>query len=80
LLDGTIEVGERKISLVHELMDDAPVGVDRRQSGIELYGAIKIGERALKTASLANGHAPIGVGNSLRAATRTLRDMRSLHP
>jgi hypothetical protein len=64
-LDGTVEVGECLINLVHELVDNAAVSVDRRLVRGDLDGTIEIGKSSLKTASLAERHCPIGVGNGL---------------
>jgi hypothetical protein len=61
----SVEIGEREVELIQELMDNATVSVDRRLVRGDLDGAIEIGKGSLKTASLAKGHASIGVGNGL---------------
>ena len=46
-------------------MDKTAIGVDRRLIRGELYGAIEIGERAVKSAPVAKSNSAIGIGDGL---------------
>jgi hypothetical protein len=58
LVRGTIEIGQCAVEVVHRLMNNVTIGVDRRLPGVELDGTIEIGKRSFETALLAEGHTP----------------------